>query len=124
MKSDKGVSIRKSSRKVLAHYLPWQKDLHLFDIEKRDVAPGKNLLRSMYNRAIECKVPAHLLRLDYTKLEQFGYGIQREVVSNANNDDNGDNVDVNIGNSVTCDSCHQKFSTQHQRDAHLCFGQA
>lgn len=65
----------------LAHYLPWQKDLHLFGIKKRDISPGKNLLRSMYNRALECNVPVHVLRLDYNALQRFGYGVHQGMIN-------------------------------------------
>ena len=77
----------------LAHFLPWQKDLQLFGIEKKDVAPGKNLLRKMYNRALECKVPAHLLRLDYEALTRYGYGVHHGSINGVSDQDGNEHME-------------------------------
>lgn len=112
----------------LAHGLPTQKDLPLFNFAKREVAPGLTLLRNMYNRALECHVPPHYLRLDFEALRQYGYGIAPSM----QDDDQGQEAQQHqqhqqrqpfksVSRYHVCTQCRQRFTTADELDDHYCW---
>lgn len=116
----------------LAHYLPTQKDLPLFDFNKKAVSPGQTMLRNMYNRAIECKIPMHRLQLDYSVLEQFGYGIAQSQLGGiikmhaSTQQQQQDDNDLPLLRPSTsryhmCQKCHQRFTSIDKLRDHFCW---
>ena len=105
---------------MLAHHLPLQKDLPLFDFPKRSVTPGKNMLRDMYNRALKHHVPVHLLQLDFDALHQYGYGLspQERAAQQAANHVVRHTLSARYH---ACTTCRQKFDTTEALHQHFCW---